>query len=1279
MNNFALAILIILIIFSIFFLYIFIKIIVNFFRFIKKDYRIYKFNIKSIFHGKFSLVIILLFYFISFGLAGGMQISTLKFEKVNNNNINNQHLWQANIPSLRFNLDNINADAISGDWSTTTGGIVIDTYKTYFHSLYPTISLNQVINLFGSTTKTNETKDAIATLILFNHFIHNQYTDLNNLSYTFHLNYSIKTHYNGQSYLTFQSSFQPGSITYSDPLVESELMNNSLYQINEPEIVQVVSGFTLADFYRPHIGTQKDPYQVFVNQDYYELNNLHLGGESYWIGGNYYQLVGTYYAPEQTYQLSTSTKSPFPDKDSEALVLINLQDLLHISYGDEAKKWTIFFGFNDVYSELTSYQQWMDLSGKSSNNLIYLRTQAFLKQFNEYYFSPIEFDLGSSEQISYQKYYSQDKITTILDRQNLIDIQANQIFYYTYQNNILAHFMSLIFIFIVIVVLALIIKKKIADSSVQIGTLKALGYENSRIINAFLLVPITIVTLGFFLTMISIWPMALLFTTIFGQYYSLNVAGYYLSFAIIRLIYFLPLIITIVFSYFIIKWKIKKPTLTLLANETKNKPNFLTKTTAVLLPKWTSFSFAYKYKGFFRQTSRSLLLIISVVLAIFLSSFALAASTMVKKTATETFNTLNYDVKTFDNSTSTVEYLDTASPIYSSPQPLNLDVTKLEWIIIVNKINNGTINDFHSLADELWALFIPKLMNFDLSTTLFSITSGPDIVPTITSNYYLPADTMINLSIFYFFTISDYGDTLIGSSSYTLNDFNSLFILYFSTILQNLYLQSPNLSLYQLINFDFSSVTINQLADYITNNFDKFTQFFSSVYFNQIVYSFDTSSPTQANYQTVSNSADFYLLDSKASPQDLQELIIANQSGTLSSYFSNDYNSIYETTYFEAFPTIDQLATTLQLSQNNYDALDNYSQSPINYNSIPIISNNYTTKILNDFEQELITLKATTFPNLLDGFYYQPDLSDNIYPVILPTLMFNSNTNHYDNSYYLTTVEIVSEYDLSISIGALSLTPYLENNFTTQAVPEFTWKYDANLDQVVNPSSTDINYFNFNSTYQFNGVPSDSIPILPSNVSLQLSSNFVTSVLPKNPSAITTTDITFDSYINYSLTTTGFKSSHGFPFRVADVVNASKQVYQVINIFLIALSVFAMFIAVIIIIIAMKDIIDSSTREIAMLKAFGYSNQKSTSLVMTPYIFIILFSFIASVLIVIYSFIIINWQLTLLTGIIFTLHMTLIQWLIVILFISFIIIFVFALSYFVFSKVNALDAISQTN
>jgi len=80
------------------------------------------------------------------------------------------------------------------------------------------------------------------------------------------------------------------------------------------------------------------------------------------------------------------------------------------------------------------------------------------------------------------------------------------------------------------------------------------------------------------------------------------------------------------------------------------------------------------------------------------------------------------------------------------------------------------------------------------------------------------------------------------------------------------------------------------------------------------------------------------------------------------------------------------------------------------------------------------------------------------------------------------------------------------------------------------------------------------------------------------------------------------------------------------------ISFFSVFIASTVIVIAMKDMIDSSKREVAMLKALGYSNLKATTLILLPYIIIIGIAFIIALPIAFYGLGIVAGLLETITG-----------------------------------------------
>ncbi|BDV03293.1 MAG: hypothetical protein HPPSJP_0140 [Candidatus Hepatoplasma scabrum] len=144
---------------------------------------------------------------------------------------------------------------------------------------------------------------------------------------------------------------------------------------------------------------------------------------------------------------------------------------------------------------------------------------------------------------------------------------------------------------------------------------------------------------------------------------------------------------------------------------------------------------------------------------------------------------------------------------------------------------------------------------------------------------------------------------------------------------------------------------------------------------------------------------------------------------------------------------------------------------------------------------------------------------------------------------------------------------------------------------------------------------------------------------------------------------------------VFDQVNAA---YSLVSGLLIIICAFAFFISFVLISITIKVVADNSLNEVSMLKVFGYTNWKATSLVMTSYIIILAISFIVSISLIFVFLLGLSTILTNLTGTTYTFVLTGLQlaFLIAIILILIVVLLVFV--YITFAKLNPLDAIKRT-
>lgn len=136
--------------------------------------------------------------------------------------------------------------------------------------------------------------------------------------------------------------------------------------------------------------------------------------------------------------------------------------------------------------------------------------------------------------------------------------------------------------------------------------------------------------------------------------------------------------------------------------------------------------------------------------------------------------------------------------------------------------------------------------------------------------------------------------------------------------------------------------------------------------------------------------------------------------------------------------------------------------------------------------------------------------------------------------------------------------------------------------------------------------------------------------------------------------------------------------YSLISGLLIIICVFALIVAFVLISITIKVVADNSLNEVSMLKVFGYTNWKATSLVMTSYIIILILSFVLSISLIFVFLAGLSALLTNLTGTTYKFILTGLQLWILIAIILGLIIILLIFVYVTFAKANPLDAIKET-
>ena len=163
-----------------------------------------------------------------------------------------------------------------------------------------------------------------------------------------------------------------------------------------------------------------------------------------------------------------------------------------------------------------------------------------------------------------------------------------------------------------------------------------------------------------------------------------------------------------------------------------------------------------------------------------------------------------------------------------------------------------------------------------------------------------------------------------------------------------------------------------------------------------------------------------------------------------------------------------------------------------------------------------------------------------------------------------------------------------------------------------------------------------------------------------------------------SITSSNLSSTSGVSIRLETFLSQGSKVYAVITSIFKLISIFSLFISTTIIIIAMKDVIDSSKREVSMLKAFGYSNLRATALILSPYLIIIAIAFLISIPLTFAGLSIFQIFLTNATGNTFIFVLTISQWLTLTTYIFSLTGIIMLLAFIAFRRTNSLEAIKST-
>lgn len=875
--------------------------------------------------------------------------------------------------------------------------------------------------------------------------------------------------------------------------------------------------------------------------------------------------------------------------------------------------------------------------------------------------------------------------------------------------------LTLIFMVVVLIVISMLINKRINDSGKQIGTLKAMGMSNKDISASYVIFPMVLIFMGFAVASLVSPIVMLLFTKLMSSYYYVSFAANPLSISFFVLLLFVPAILSIGLTYIISQIILRKPTLDLLSNKGKDSPNILVRAAGYVTPKWVPFQASYMGKGLLRAVGKSFMLFISIFLSTLLTAFAMSSTTMIEHQTNSALSYLNFD---------SFEYASTSNYGQIDYQDMFVyDDTNGdgEWEVVykdylIGPDADGAKKDY----EEMIKVVIPEAINIldgtnteQAFTNIYNETTKivfEDLQKKLDENV-LVVDP--NLKISSEFVISKYQMEEVAFTQLSLQYlYNSLA---FDTTGNSFYeweKQDDPITYFKLKPFTenwLTSLTMNfvksgknfetlikttESRNSFTDIIDSFTDVINNLIHNienkfSIVRNFESDLSFGTKYVNQFNQ--LFMSTSVVS----QEGFAINSENYVETKKKEDQDTSYKTDIYLNIMKDKQdfknaYGSTSEISDELWEKMEPYYEdikSEGTLDAVPVIVTTQTLKQLED---------SKDFKNLGDNTY-EVAASYHALSNSEPPETFHS----YDSIKLKIKIKVVGTIFVGINFGMNTIDDFMEyylnthindmyynspaNSFTKETNGDYKITYPNGYTKFITAEedtpSSEVFYqsqnqgFNIiNYKYAKEEKP-HHLQKENTTTSLALSTSETTKLFDDGKS-----DLTFKDYLDPSNSyTSNTKLMNGLPVKVDMLLAQAAKAYEMIIAMFMIISFFAIFMSTTIIIIAVKDVIDSSKREVSMLKAFGYSSLKSTILIMMPYVFVALFAFVIALPMTFLGLGIIASVLTTITGNIFTFTLTAAQWIVLTIYVIGLVLLLGLLGYISFRRTNALEAIKATD
>ena len=1043
---------------------------------------------------------------------------------------------------------------------------------------------------------------------------------------------------------------------------------------------------------RIHSSGNKRTYNVAVQKEFLDANNLKVGDKIHFDYNNDFVISASAKFNEVTYpQIGTNYVSNMKDS---TFISINLSDFLDFytrnniesnqNYSIIDKQLSnIYFGTNNGYNQLNNLNTWND----NSNAF-----KSITKNYNNFINEVTSLSPEKDDKFKdFKTFYSVNSLHTqssIWAKTGYIQMKSQEVV-----------INALVFIFVVVflIVISININRKIKNSVKHLGTLKALGVKEKALAATYIIYPILIICLGFIFVVAFSFPISYLFVNLLKQFYYISFVANPISIGFFLKILIIPLLIAIAWTYFISIRILKKDTLSLINNVENNKPNALVRGLSYFSTVNQPFVLSYTTKGLLKSAGKSSILFLTIFISSFLVAFSMSSTTMIKKEVNEALKNLNIKNISINNIHNDLQYK--TEPLYkkeagqwikayADETPIDISAHNMPRYPLI--LSETEYNDFLDKVDQTLPTNTPLFTYDDKNQSSYNATTGFWENKRWKSNYYFTNKFMTSIVFGYLSALETNPDQLeIWESNRTHKTDEISF-----TKLESL-IKSWEFSLYG--NASSAGVDINYEDDDF-NDLKKYADIYGSdVTINEQFY----NQFNEFMWNTIRVSPYQYALNYKLNTIESNNRISSNHfpiSSTLRINYMDNLDAIKNCFGSKGTNIGEKIYNKFKYYQDRFFQ-PNYSG--IDY--LPVTISTQSSALLEKGVKEGTIAKKVenginTYVFSLDNrVLHKPYNSDSYntanYKILIKIGVINVEYTGIDTK-MLTSKPLFAKY----------LQYYHKYNFDNKVID-----YKRNSQNHLVLQKDYVEYYPdpkaANPTDHFqirllnDKMEGFQLPLfkhdaliysknMPSDATdeMKLYKWYPTAsiVMKQFPSmrnqqqtmwnqqwSFTSDDLKIPSgYRNFDVT-------NGYPFSLETLLNQVYSAYNITMSLFMIISYFSVFIAGIIILIAMLEVINSSKREISMLKIIGYSNLKATTLILAPYILIIMAAFAIAVPLVFLGLSFVAPLLTSLTGNPLTFTLSSLQWALIFIFVFGIVFILFALAYIIFYKTKALKMIQK--